>query len=397
MKSKFYGLLPGISFQILGLILATCAAADTQVSATHISGDVDLRSSAVDDSFEQSKIFGTAINLNATHRIDDSLSASLLAGFILESGSSQTFFSPEYKPQRELILSEAALEWKPLTNSSLKLGAINQNFHDSPLLFCNVSFPALKQQWRNTFKNFRLELTAEQAIPTADTATLTPVPTTATPFYELERIEGDFTFNNLGLDLRGSHFAFYDLPSNVANQSRFQGNSVAGVGDMGAQYLYTFSGIESGARLHWKAPAGVQATLGGDLILNLNAPSGNNRGLRAFIEAAIPVGKRTSLTPGIALFRNESDSSPGFYNSGFLAHNNRQGAALTARADIKSSALQIEGQFVKSNVINESPFQADFTGFFLVLRKFRRFWSPALNHPIKLLAWLIRELSSLIL
>ncbi len=354
----------GLSATAMALTVAAAHGAEPSVTA-----DAALKSRSVEDAYQQSRVVGFALEGQANHALDTELTVRVSGAAFVETGTSQSFFSSEHKPASSLSLYEASLQWTPHPALAIKGGALSQTFHDNPLLMQYATFPGALERIE-IGDGLKLTLMAEQAVPTADLSTPTPSSgRIALPYYGMERATLSRDFGGFAFETRASHFAFVGLPSGVAAESRFRGNSVTGVGDAGSQFTFAFQGFEAGTRLTIRPTGIADFSLGGAWLRNLSAPQGAGQGYHVFAESRIPAGRRVTLTPRVEWFRNESDSSPGYYNSGMLAHNNRQGLGVGILSEFAASNLALDARFVRAAVIETSPFQSDFTGFYLSLRK----------------------------
>ncbi|MCM2279074.1 MAG: hypothetical protein NDJ89_13445 [Oligoflexia bacterium] len=330
---------------------------------TRIRFGAALRTKAVDELDKRAQLSGLGLDGSLEYLLGESLDARLAASITAETGSSQSLFENEYAPSRGFSLLEASAGWKPVPELALRLGAINQSFHESPLLFSGSTFPALTQELRfEAASGFSVTFLAEQAVASGTSTQRAPSETT--PLYLVERLQLGMTGSNLGTTLHAGHFAFHRLTPGLAQESLFRGNTVSA---NPARFAYGYEGIVAGARV--EGSQGARPALGASLVLNLRAPQGRNQGALVYGEAGLAAGHGVILTPRLELFRNESDSAPATYNSGALAHNNRRGVSLGLEAALPANSLSLEARLVRADVIEPTPFQSRFTGFSLSLRK----------------------------
>lgn len=337
---------------------------------TRITGDTVMRSSMIDEAYAQSRSVGLGADLNVDHRLSDNLTARLSVGLNLDTGSSQNTFTDEYKPVQGVALLDAYLNWSPIQDLDLRGGAINQGWLDSPLLVGNKAFPAAMAAWKAKINQFYVQLAAEGAIPTSDTTNSVPRGNDPLPSANFERVSvGMELTKTTGFEAHVGHFAFSNLPSGVALESRYRGNSVTGVGDQGSSFIYDFSGIETGANAKTELSSRLSAKVDASWLTNLRAPLNQSRGMLLQLETAYLATPNMTLAPSLELFRSESDSSPAYYNTSALAHNNRQGLGAGLRLGLAKEQLDVQGSWVNARVIQTNPFQSDFNGVVLSLRK----------------------------
>jgi hypothetical protein len=369
-------------FAWIGLALFTCSARasdsqsidppwfqETSDKITQISSVFEMRSAWVDESFEQAQTVGLGVSIGIEHKLADSLTARIAVGLNLDTGSSQTTFTDEYKPIQGVLLLDAYLDWKPIDDGHLRGGAINQSWLESPLLMGNLAFPAVMGDWKQSFDQVYVRLLAEQAIPTSDTTHSIPQGNEPLPSANFERVVVGATPGLWQFQAHAGHYAFSNLPSGVANESRIRGNSVTGVGDQGSQFIYDFDGFESGARIENKISDDLKVQIDGTYLTNLRVPLQQSRGMMLVLEVTYKIQDNLFLTPKAEWFRSESDSAPAYYNTSNLAHNNREGVGAGASLSFPKDRLDVEGEFVHANVIQVNPFQSNFTGVVFSLRK----------------------------
>ena len=189
--------------------------------------------------------------------------------------------------------------------------------YESPLLVAKVPFAGLKQ----TFNFGSFSFSAQQAIPSNNhLAKRIGTIETGTPSFRIEtlslKLGKKHTFK---MDI--SHFSFRDLSSGISEKSKVLGNSVEGNG-AGSRFTYGFDGYNLAFNTSFIL-TGYQLELGGHYLYNEKAPEKRNRGHLVFLAL-----KGNQFGASIEQFRNESDSSPAFYNNKNYGHNNMSGQAL---------------------------------------------------------------------
>lgn len=349
---------------------STVAPTGPSSSDTKITGSFALRGAAVNEEYEQAFTFGLGADLAVDHRLTQSLTTRIDVGVNLDTGTSQSAFADEYRPVQGITLLDARLDWTPINGGLLSGGAINQRWLESPLLVGNVAFPATmisyKAKWNRVFAQFA----AEGAIPTSDATYSMPTGNDPLPTADFERV-------TLGLDIPRTasfqahigHYAFSNLPSGVALESRFRGNSVTGVGATGSQFIYDFDGIETGASATVRFNNRWRAKLDGTFLTNLGAPVEQSCAALVKLETSYQLNDKVVLTPYGQWFMSESDATPAYYNTSDLAHNNRQGFGAGLRVGLPRARLDVDGSWVYAQVITPNPFQSDFNGVVFSLRK----------------------------
>lgn len=342
-------------------------------------GSVGLRGNAFQDETDRAQSMGLFAELGVLYRLGTDWKANIDIGARLESGSSQSYLSTEYRPTRSIQLFEAAVAWTPASQIAVKAGSLNQGFHRNPLLFSYYeSFPGVLESFTlggssnasaNATENpVRLELSAEQAIPTGESTSNNPAGGSSLPFFHSERAELTWAIERNRVQAHAGHFSFRSLPNTIALESRLLGNDVGGIGPSSA-FISAFDGVEGGLSFLWGSFASVRPLLGMTFVANLSAPTGRGNALLAYAEVGYAVSPQLTLTPRLDLFRSEGDAAIGSYSAGSLGHGNRTGFNASLRAELADSGVSLSAEYLRASVIAPTPFQSDLAGFVFNLRK----------------------------
>lgn len=231
-------------------------------------------------------------------------------------------------------------------------GIINQKFLNAPLLVSNLPFPAIRETLQYDGDYLALGFRAQQAIPTSRTLdSQTRSEKEETPSFFTETI---FTEFNLSASTKSqvsyTRYRFKNLPTTVANNGRLLGNSVPFSTAAQSQFLYEFEGSLYQIALSQELPYESLFTLNTQLIENAKAPTAFNRGFLIEAGLSFPI---LSQKMGLYLsnFFNESDSSPGQYNSSRVGHNNMKGNSFGMNLII-NDLFKISAQYTSSDVIS---------------------------------------------
>lgn len=236
----------------------------------------------------------------------------------LETGSNEVLGNiAEFQPYEGINLNHAGLLYTPWDSTSFRIGALNQAELNSPLLVGPEAFAAM--DGKLSVGSFYVKAT--RAIPSNNQLSrrLGEIDS-GTPSFNLETIgfkqEGKLSFVT---ELSNYHFS--RLSSNIAEKSNSLGNSVAGVGNA-TNFNYDFRGQNIMFELKYTLGKNT-LLLSGQYLENNKAPKGRREG------SLISVGfNKSSWTWELESFRNESDTSPAFYNSKYHGHNNMGGSAI---------------------------------------------------------------------
>jgi len=253
-------------------------------------------------------------------------------------------------------INEALVRINPEGILGLDAGIINQRFLGSGLLVSDLPFPGLRQtlkgEWEIVDSKLELGLRAQQAIPTSRTLDnqkrsekeSTPSFMTQTAYADLELTK------NTTLQASLTRYQFRELPSSVAFESRLLGNTVPFSNASQSQFLFDFQGSLYTLNARQKLLSSFAIYGGAELLENDEAPSAYNRGYLTQLGATWNFYDH-ELDLSIANYFNESDSSPAFYNSSSLGHNNMKGQAY-ALAFTYEDLFRVRAQYSDTDVIS---------------------------------------------
>ncbi len=332
------------------------------------SWGLGLYSRGVSDSVEKS----VATGLGATGTLEFSperwLKTTITPGFVVESGSLASLYDANV-PRNQIFLDQAVVQATPISQVRLAAGAINQRFLESPLLIDAQSFPAAFESLSDHTDNTKWSLTAQQAIPTSiSLSTMTsdkePLPT----FFTFSA-RGEWAPNpELNFVARASRFAFSNLPTQVAYKSSLNGNKcVTGDVPQNMRFNCGFAGYTAGLQANSSVYKDYLVSVGGDYILNPEAPSGQNQGYLTFGQVRFALNPAWQMTTRGEFFFNESDASPSFYNAVAFGHSNRQGYAADFKFENRVQHFGIRARYVDARLVEENDNQTDTSIFYLGL------------------------------
>ena len=318
---------------------------------------------STDDSFSSSRTVGVRALVNGKRDLADGLDAKFLGGATFETGSSSSLFTNEFEPKSRLLLKEASLNWRP-KQFLVSAGALPQFI--SPLVLDSGTFPAALAKYEGRWNRFFLRADAQAAIPTSQTLSTRSTGKENTPSLLNQSAAVGFSSVQFGAQWKLTHFQFKNLTRGLAQDSRFYGNSVTGIG-AASQFFYDFDGIVTGPDFAIALGKNYVWEMGGSALQNSKGPKSANLGYHAYADLLVRY-PTFSLKPKIEWYRNEADSSPAYFSSSEFGHNNRVGYGGSVKLDLKTSGLSMEAKFRKSDLINNNTFQKNrFTYFELVL------------------------------
>ena len=217
--------------------------------------------------------------------------------------------------------------------------------------------------------NWTIELDLLQSIPSNHTLSrrLGSVNEGSSRFFnEKVRVKGEGNVASLEASL--GHFAFDQLSSSVAYESRLLGNTVNGFKNINNKFKYSFVGWNGDFSVDLKSIPGITMTLDSVWHLNTNAPNGKNLGYKAGPSIAWELNNIVYKL-GIDTFENQSDSTIAYYSSKSYGHVNRKGNALSLNVSDNKNELSYGFKAVQADLIETVPLQAEDRILSIFLRK----------------------------
>ncbi len=339
---------------LLSLSFTNIATADDTTKAWKSA----IYGRSTDDTLSSSTLVGLGLGIKLDHSVGESILLNAKAGASLEVGSSNALFTDEFAPTNAFYLQNASMDWSVAKPFHLVFGALEQNQQESPLVIAGGTFPAAREILSPEWNRWKTELSAQQAIPTSQRLTSKNVGKAATPSLLTEKALVQFQSPDEAIfKAYISNFNFKNLTNGIAQDSRFDGNSVSGVLN-GAQFIYAFHGWEYGASLSHPLSDHVAASIGASFVKNMGAPDGQNQGAFYFLSMDHH-SDSFKWAPRFEYYHNESDSSPAFYTSKEYGHNNRKGLGGSFAVSILKSKLDIRARYMNARLINPQTFQRD--------------------------------------
>lgn len=349
---------------LVGLLLLTAPMARlwayNLLEKTDLSGQVKIGGDYVDNKQVEARVFGVSTYLNIKTQFNEKLKFDFSGGAAADVGSNNSFIIDEYAPRRQVQLKRAFFQWNPYESLGLKVGAINQRDYNLPLLLTRTAFLGSQQQFNINFSpNHKLYLRLQQAIP--NNLNLTQrigIVEDGTPSFFIETIGLKLDGDLLAFEGSASRWSYDALSTGVAYQSQFLGNSVSGGGQLNSDFIYRYSGYTANAYLKISLSDDFGIKTWGHYLYNDEAPEKRNRG--QLFAAGLFFGH---LLFHINYFKNESDSSPAFYNSALFSHNNHEGSLVQITYENPHTNNENEVtayiNYVESSPITFNAFQSD--------------------------------------
>lgn len=326
---------------------------------------VSVSGRRIHDQFVKSNTAGPGLELQAEHKFNKKIFGTLVVGTLLNTGSASSLYTTEGQPSSFVYMNEASFTYQPLEAITLKGGVLETKFSTNQSLFRASGFPGVSEGVKFGGSRLNLILQATQTLPSASGISKNYVDTDVQPYLFLNTIGANAGEKDdlLSASVSGTHYLFGDLPANAAQDSRFVGNSVVGVGASAARFQYQYQGFEVATTLRSRLSRSFAMELKTSGIRNQEAPNGQNLGYNATFVPVIDVGN-VELKPEVGYFHNESDTLPATYTSTGLGSNNRHGWLAGIKAKFKSENVTLSSRWVEANKIDKSnPYTADRTIF----------------------------------
>lgn len=340
------------------------------VEGINLSSTIGLAGDHVSGSLNEARTFGISTGIDFKQSIYSNFDLDINGGFSLETGSSETVYGVgTFKPTNSLYLGHAEIIYKPFAFTTLKAGAINQNYHNNPLFITSTPFIGAREIFEYKIANWTIQLDLLQSIPSNHSLSsrLGTVKEGSSRFFnEKIRVIGEGNLASVNASV--GHFAFDQLSPSVAYESRLLGNTVSGFKDLNNKFKYSFVGWNGDLSVDIKAISGITISMDSAWHLNTNAPDGKNLGYKIGPGISWEINNRT-FDVAIETFENQSDSTVAYYASKTYGHVNRKGNAIHFDVNDTSNGLSYGAKAVQADPIEVDPLQAEERIISIFLRK----------------------------
>lgn len=364
MRHSIFYIFLIIFFVVLTTANALATIDSSSPQNTSFQWRAGLNGLFMDDALSEARIAGVNANAKLQHKFSERFQANLDFGLVLEAGSTQQLFTEEFRPEQTFYLLDASLTWTPFQFFGIRMGALEQTHHRSPYIFISrFTFPAVLEYLEFKLDRWLISLDAQQAIPVSRSFSTRAVGKEDTPFLltfkallELVKPEAEEqgVFGHAHLTV----FQFRNLTRGVAQDSRFYGNTVVGIGPQGARFFNDYQGIETGGSAGYKFGSVSEFSLNGNFVNNSKAPASRNKAFYLGAQFTIALNDY-AISPSFGAFQTDADASPAYYTAKSIGHNNREGFVTKLNIHLKPERLNLYGQYVTANVAAASPLQAD--------------------------------------
>ena len=268
---------------------------------------------------------------------------------------------------QNFFLNELSMNYEPIENIKVSVGAINQNHLDSPFLVSNLSFPGIMGIAQVKTEALKFGYKGQRLIPTSTSFDTDRTEKEALPLFQTQGLFADYkVHNNFEVGGQVNYFSFSELPSVVAFESQIMGNDVTGIEIGDSTFTEEFSGYSQSYYAKGMFTKNIGAQLNISVVENENTLDGDNRS--QFVETGMTFKfKNFDLIPSYAQFYAEPNVSPAFYNTRMLGNNNREGVRYSLRTNFKTINLNVIASYINAKVLNQSIYQDDLDSVRLVM------------------------------
>lgn len=336
----------------------TAKTSSFESSKTDVKWRAHIHNYSFKEELGLAEAVGVGLTGDVSHRFHERIGFHLNASVNLANGHSQDFYSPR-ELTNGLRLKEALIDLQAYESLHFAAGAIDQNFLEAPLLLSGKTFPGaqIKYSWKPTL--LELNLIVQQAIPTAETLSSLNDGPEKLPRFTTESIKAKISpVKRLKLKGHLTHYKYRDLPTGVAQNSYFDGNSVHRGGDTIFNFLYQYEGLEVGSSIFLELNSKWNVLVSGNYLENQKAPTELNKGQIVIGQSTVTLPNRWEVTPSLQYFVNQADASVAAYNSNSYGHSNRYGMAYGIELELKDMGLKLGGVYVDSHPINRNDLQS---------------------------------------
>ncbi|MGE0633323.1 MAG: hypothetical protein AB7O96_13000 [Pseudobdellovibrionaceae bacterium] len=301
------------------------------------------------------------LNYNLTEYFD--LAAQ--GGIYMQTGSRHSTVDPE-RSGNGFNFSYAQFNLRPFSFLEFSAGALNQEMHSNSLLISPRAFPAGQVSLLSPQQNEDLTLRAyyQSAVPTSaqfdsETSDREPLPSLHVGGIKTKFQNGSSFDPDLIVSTTVGRWKFMDLPTKVAADSVALGNTVLQSTPGLAKFAYQFEGLTASFDTQFRIYRNLKGFFGIRGHRNEKAPTGANEGRTASAGIQYTTIKQVTLRPEYTIFQNQSDSSPGYYNSSYMGNNNKKGEIFGLRLDFKKSDFALFSEYAKLKEIFNNPAQEE--------------------------------------
>ena len=328
----------------------------SKISSFEAWWKIDLEAFLLDAQFNFTQVVRTKVNSRIITQITDSFFIQAEFELLTGSGSIQKVFQRAGETsgisQREILLLWKATDWLIIQG-----GAVNQGFLESPLLLGDIAFPSIVQNIEIfNGEEHNLSLSLQQAIPTSFagdnsiyTQDLTKTPLLLTKSFFWKYHPESF----YKVKFNSSFFHYNPLPSDIARESNFYGNTISGEP---SSFRYRYTGFYFILEPSFQISSKLGLKLKLHYINNISKIEKENLNQSLLYGLQIPfdLTENIRLTSSFEYFKAQPDASVGYYNSAKYGHSNREGFIGEIVFHFYNRNIEVGFRHMRSDDLRES-------------------------------------------
>lgn len=355
------------ALHLLGASLSFAAALTTTKSPLEASWRMALSGVDAQDSQSSSKYVGFGLEARSQYHLLPDLYFAFDPLLRFENGSYQSI-DGKRENQSGIYIKEAAAHWNFFSGSDLSAGALNQTKTHSELLVGDQAFPAVRADVQ-LFKvgSFQTLVTAEQAIPTSSSLATNTTGVESTPRFLSASLALNYETAMYHWKTRVGTFAYDNLPSTVATESGFRGNTVVSLTESESKFVYDYQGVEALTSFRLPVMRGWDFFTEASYLQNSKAKSDLSRAYAAAVGSEFFFIGRKSVDMKLTTFRIEPDAAVAFFNSIKFYNTNRVGYRFESFLNFNKYKFNIGARYTEAEVIFLSPTQSREKSLMLIL------------------------------
>ncbi len=282
---------------------------------------------------------------------DPSFYISISPSLQFQTGSTQSP-DPGTQPANSVQFNEASANWKPTTWSHLLAGALDQGARHSRLLIGSRPFPGARSQLEFGEDKLLARVAAETAIPTSSSLSTNANQIEPTPSFNSAQLELEGKPSVRGHWLMGAGvFAYENLPSAMAYESSFRGNTVDRLTDTHSVFREHYRGVEGRVLADLPVIKRVSLKLNAEGLQNTAVQSGLNQAWAAGGGLGFRWDRSTDIAITGEAFRIEPDAAVASFISGDFGSTNRVGYAGELKLSFQKGRYNISTRAGESELI----------------------------------------------
>ncbi len=359
----------------LSLVLAAQAqglpSAQRPGPSTTLKIGIGLNSEKITSDLNKTTTVGFVTNFDGEHTLLEGLTLKADVSAILETGSAQSVYDTNpYDPSSRLSLKEAFLSYRPWDFLKLDAGAISGKVHENELFKGSSPFIGFHEKISYDPSNIILSLSAFQGIPNNfNLAQRLGKVDEGEPRFFKETAAFEWHPEHFSLRTHFSHWAYSQLSTGVAYQSRFLGNTISGLGKENSRFVSGFKGYEG--MFEFSTIVFKNYELGASYLAHINDNARDKSKDSGYLIApytTILYGPGTT-TARLLKFELQADSIPAYYGSLKFGGTNKKGTGIELEWKTLDESFLVKARYLKNEEINPSSFQADEDLIMLELRR----------------------------